>query len=105
MQSLYSTFQISRTEARRFFKRYYSLVSIPKGYHVHHKDFNPLNNNLDNLELLTNSDHMKLHWKFRKQNKIYEKELIEQLGELNSMLVVGNIFGYHCLDIKDLPQL
>jgi hypothetical protein len=33
----------------------------PKGHDVHHKDFNKGNYNLDNLELLTKSDHLKLH--------------------------------------------
>jgi len=35
-----------------------------KLYHnevVHHKDINPLNNQLDNLQVMTRSEHMKLH--------------------------------------------
>lgn len=34
---------------------------IPKGYVVHHKDHNKLNDKLDNLVLMTKSDHMRLH--------------------------------------------
>lgn len=34
---------------------------LPKGYIVHHKDHNKLNDNLDNLERLTISEHMKIH--------------------------------------------
>lgn len=34
---------------------------IPDGYHVHHKDHNPLNNALDNLELLSIADHAEHH--------------------------------------------
>ena len=34
---------------------------IPKGYHIHHKDENKLNNSLNNLEMLSNSDHRRLH--------------------------------------------
>lgn len=34
---------------------------IPKGYAVHHIDFNKLNDRLDNLMLMTKSEHMKLH--------------------------------------------
>ena len=35
--------------------------AIPKGYVVHHKDFNPANNNLDNLQIMTRFEHMKIH--------------------------------------------
>lgn len=37
----------------------------PKGYDIHHKDFNKGNYDLSNLELLSYSDHQKLHagWK------------------------------------------
>ena len=33
----------------------------PVGFEIHHKDFNKKNWNIDNLELLTNSDHRKIH--------------------------------------------
>jgi hypothetical protein len=42
---------------------------IPKGYAVHHIDFNKLNNNLENLELLTHSEHSKKHYLQRNINK------------------------------------
>ena len=35
--------------------------AIPKGYQIHHKDFNPLNNSLSNLQLLTKEQHHQLH--------------------------------------------
>lgn len=34
---------------------------IPKGYVVHHVDFNPANNDISNLTLLTKAEHRKLH--------------------------------------------
>lgn len=34
---------------------------IPDGYHIHHKDGNKLNNNIDNLECLSPSNHGKSH--------------------------------------------
>lgn len=52
---------------------------IPKGYHVHHKDFDKSNNELENLVLLPVSDHLKLHgasW----DDERYEKQ-IKNLNE------------------------
>ena len=31
---------------------------------VHHKDFNKINNSIDNLEILTRSEHNKIHRNF-----------------------------------------
>jgi hypothetical protein len=33
-----------------------------KGEVIHHKDFNKLNNDFSNLQLMTNKEHLKLHW-------------------------------------------
>ena len=43
---------------------------IPKGYHIHHKDKNKFNNNIENLEMLTASEHEKLHELLRSENEI-----------------------------------
>lgn len=37
---------------------------IPKGYHIHHKDFNKNNNDLSNLTLIESKAHEKLHGDF-----------------------------------------
>lgn len=34
---------------------------LPKGHEIHHKDFNTLNNSLDNLQLVTIKEHKKIH--------------------------------------------
>lgn len=34
---------------------------IPSGYHIHHKDGNKNNNEISNLEMLSSSDHERLH--------------------------------------------
>lgn len=34
---------------------------IPKGYHIHHIDHNTNNNEIDNLQLMTMSEHLSLH--------------------------------------------
>lgn len=39
---------------------------IPKGYVIHHIDGVPSNNDLSNLQIMTQSDHIKLHQKIKK---------------------------------------
>lgn len=34
---------------------------IPPGHHIHHKDGNPLNNSLDNLECVPSAEHLQYH--------------------------------------------
>ena len=41
-----------------------NIEAIPKGFHVHHRDCDVLNNNPANLALLTISDHVWLHKQF-----------------------------------------
>lgn len=41
---------------------------IPKGYHVHHIDEDKSNNSIENLELLSSSEHLSLHGKERAAN-------------------------------------
>ena len=36
---------------------------IPRGCHIHHKDGNPVNNRLDNLECVEASEHLSLTWR------------------------------------------
>lgn len=60
-----------RVSDQRYFKRQGSLLHraiwehyngpIPKKYHVHHKDGNPGNNALSNLEVLPGGEHMSRH--------------------------------------------
>ena len=40
---------------------YYNGKMPPQGYQLHHKDFGKENNNIENLLLLTNSEHSLLH--------------------------------------------
>ena len=50
---------------------------VPKGYVVHHKDFNKENDSLDNLELMTSAQHGILHNKGKRVNiiNLYEVDL------------------------------
>jgi hypothetical protein len=52
---------------------------IPKGYIVHHKDGNTFNNNIENLQLLLNADHVKLLW--TKEKRLWAKENIKVAQE------------------------
>ena len=48
---------------------------IPKGFVIHHKDENPLNNKLDNLELMAKGVHSRLHTKRPEHIKVAKKNL------------------------------
>ena len=40
--------------------RYY-YGEIPEGYEIHHRDLNPANNDISNLQMLTRENHLKVH--------------------------------------------
>ena len=44
---------------RKIYEKHYG--SIPKGYHIHHIDFNPLNNDPSNLIAVSPEEHAKIH--------------------------------------------
>ncbi len=44
---------------RKIYESYYG--KIPKGYHIHHIDGNPLNNEISNLECVSPEEHSKIH--------------------------------------------
>jgi hypothetical protein len=44
---------------------------IPKGYFIHHKDGNKLNNDINNLEILTPMEHKRKHRLGMKQDGIW----------------------------------
>ena len=56
-----------RYRLHRYVWEYYN-GTIPKGYDIHHKDHNKLNNHYTNLEGLTNSEHVRKH-EFGKDSK------------------------------------
>lgn len=52
----------------------YFIGTVPARYVVHHIDDNPLNNKLENLLLVTRSEHSKLHRDDRKKYALYGDE-------------------------------
>ena len=53
-----------RNYKRRRLHRYKWQIlkgEIPAGYEIHHKDENPLNNDIDNLECITKAEHLNKH--------------------------------------------
>ena len=55
----------TKVEHRLIWEAAYGL--IPPGYDIHHKDGNGKNNALDNLAMMTHSDHLALHASLREQ--------------------------------------
>lgn len=53
----------------------YYKGEIPKGMVVHHIDFNPLNNEIDNLALVSRAEHMRIHDEFGKYREKHPEHL------------------------------
>lgn len=43
------------------------FIGKTEGFQVHHKDFNPLNNQVENLEILTHEEHLLKHGKIPRE--------------------------------------
>ena len=56
------------TSLHRFVFYYYN-GDIPNGYEIHHKDLDPSNNATENLQLLSKSEHQKLHHKLNRETQ------------------------------------
>lgn len=61
----------------------------PKGYQLHHKDNNKKNYSLDNLELVTQSDHFKLHHRWVRENG---KWITKPCKSCKQFLPLGNFY-------------
>lgn len=53
--------------------------NIPKGYEVHHKDHNTLNNSLSNLTLIKKGQHQSMHNKLEAAKKPTKKKAIKKV--------------------------
>jgi hypothetical protein len=47
----------------------FAFGEIPLGHHIHHRDGNPVNNSISNLECMEATEHLKLTWKEHKEGK------------------------------------
>ncbi len=74
----------SRYKAKKIWERHNR--SIPKGMHLHHRDGNPYNNNIDNLMVCTPKEHIELH---------------RQLGDKIQPNFIGRANFYEFLSEKD----
>jgi hypothetical protein len=54
----------------------------PDGYEVHHKDRNKGNYDLSNLELLTNSDHGRVHAGWVRENGVFVAKPCNRCGQI-----------------------
>ena len=48
----------------------YIIGNIPKGHEIHHKDFDPCNNDSSNLVALSSEEHHKLHNEYKQRGSI-----------------------------------
>jgi hypothetical protein len=62
---------------RKIYESYYG--KIPKGYHIHHIDGNPFNNDISNLQCVSAEEHTKIHK--NEFTKVDRKKFAEILKE------------------------
>lgn len=67
---------------------------IPEDYEIHHVDFNPSNNALENLQCLTRTEHRRFHMECRKANK--QTFTCKYCGK--EFEGIANIKNYFCSD-------
>lgn len=53
--------QFIRENIHKLVWEYYGNTPKKKGYEIHHKDYNILNNHIENLEYLPKSEHLLMH--------------------------------------------
>ena len=53
-------FIMKESNSKKIYADYFK-IQVKKGYHIHHIDFNPENNDIENLLLLPDDLHRRLH--------------------------------------------
>lgn len=72
---------------------------IPKGLDVHHKDNDPDNNDISNLQLISKSDHAKLHDAFREWNATAEAKVLRDRNRQAALATLASrpLREYSCV--------
>ena len=70
---------------------------IPQGYEIHHKDDDKANNSIGNLQLVTKSEHLKIH--YPQKHKAKQKEFIcKKCGE--KFIAISNGRNFYCPECR-----
>lgn len=78
---------------------------IPEGYDIHHKDGDKSNNNIDNLELLSHSEHAKHHNPLKQVVVLSEEEIrIKKEETRQRMSDSAKARGYSQVQIEAMRQ-
>ena len=74
---------------------------IPEGYEIHHVDFNKINNDPNNLMIVTPSEHTKIHAKNCKGSGMNKKvKCVETGEEFHSIKHLADVLGHHASNIS-----
>lgn len=60
---------------------FYNEQEVPEGYSIHHKDGNPFNNDIANLECIPIKQHLSIHSRKNWENEEYRRRGLKQLRE------------------------
>lgn len=77
---------------------------IPKGYVIHHIDFNPLNNYIGNMVVMTRAEHVKLHRQGKMGDESFNSKIIIQRDKQGNFIKEWNaaaarrVFGFGIYD-------
>jgi len=74
---------------------------IPKGYELHHKDLNKLNNDIANLQLVTPKEHTEIHAKLVNGSGMNKKVKCVETGEVfDSIVQVAKKHNQHASNVS-----
>lgn len=90
---------------RILFEDFYG--KIPNGFHIHHKDGNSLNNCILNLQIISPSEHNKIHFKGNKTwvGRKHKEESKKKMSESKKKRYVGKGNPRYRQDIPDKEKL